>query len=379
MDIIFTVGLILTVGALNGFAISIFLFKKAFRGNRANLVLAIIMLCFSYNMMIPGLIRYYHYDFAHFCATGFPLMFLFGPGMFYYVLFVTRKKVEFSGRDLIHLLPFLVSIIVMMPFYGQTAEAKMAAIESWSEGLPTFVLVGWAVECLHLTIYMVLSFVYVRKYSRSIRDNYSSIEKINLDWLQQLLGFKSVVWISYSAVFFFYRFGIDQQLFLYMFLFFSFSTSVLTYYIGFKGLDQPTIFGVSIPKVKRSKYLKSGMSKQMADSYHQLLLKYMDENKPYIDPNLSLGELADQTEIPINYLSQVINEKIGQNFFDFINSYRVREMKKALSQSDQNDQSILQTAFSVGFNSKSTFNAAFKKFANTTPTNFKNAMANGRS
>ena len=372
MDLIKTTALILTVGAIQGFVISLFLIKKGLGQNKANLLLGIIMLCFSYNMFVPGVIRYYHEEFAHLCATGFPLMFLFGPGMLFYVLWVTKARNSFKTIDVLHLIPFVISLMVMIPFFGQSAAVKIATIESWrSQGLPLDVLIGWALECMHLTIYMVVCFLYVQTYSRKIRDNYSSIEEINLEWLRQLLAAKSVVWIIYTAAFVVYRFTADEISFLYTFFIFSLSTSILAYYIAYKGLIQPMIFSDQLENMNQPKYSKSGMSETMSATYLNDLLQYMETHRPYHDPNLTLRELAEQVNIPANYLSQVINEKTGQNYFDFINSYRVQEMREILSSPEQRNESILQLAYGVGFNSKSTFNAAFKKFTKTTPTSFR--------
>ncbi|KAB2844021.1 MAG: AraC family transcriptional regulator, partial [Melioribacteraceae bacterium] len=84
----------------------------------------------------------------------------------------------------------------------------------------------------------------------------------------------------------------------------------------------------------------------------------------------TIRELAENLNIHPNHLSQIINEKLGQNFFDFINSYRIKEAEKLLLKNGK--KTILEIAFEVGFNSKSTFNAAFKKHTGVTPTAYKN-------
>ena len=97
----------------------------------------------------------------------------------------------------------------------------------------------------------------------------------------------------------------------------------------------------------------------------------MVEKKPYLNPDLNLPELAGELNIPSHYLSQVINKNIGQNFFDFINRYRIEEVKSKIMDPNYHKYSVLGIAFEAGFNSKSAFNRVFKNSTGQTPTQFK--------
>jgi len=100
------------------------------------------------------------------------------------------------------------------------------------------------------------------------------------------------------------------------------------------------------------------------DQLHQ----YMTKHKPYLEEALSLQELSQKTSIPMKRLSLLINQKIGMHFFDFVNAYRIEESKKLLKKSDFTIQQIM---YEVGFNSKSSFNTAFKKHTSLTPSAFR--------
>ena len=97
----------------------------------------------------------------------------------------------------------------------------------------------------------------------------------------------------------------------------------------------------------------------------------MVSQKPYLDPDLTLPGLADELDIPSHYLSQIINERIGSNFFDFINQHRVEEIKRRIADPSYAHYSLLGIAFESGFNSKSAFNRVFKKLTGRTPSEFK--------
>ena len=113
----------------------------------------------------------------------------------------------------------------------------------------------------------------------------------------------------------------------------------------------------------------------MLDIYEKQLDELMGKEQPYLNPDLTLPGLAKKIDIPTNYLSQVINERKDSNFFDYINSHRVAEARQRLKNPAHEDLPIIQVAYSVGFNSKSTFNAAFKKFSKTTPTDYRKALS----
>lgn len=97
----------------------------------------------------------------------------------------------------------------------------------------------------------------------------------------------------------------------------------------------------------------------------------MDTERPYLNPDLNLPQLAKDLDIPSHQLSQVINKNIGLNFFDFINSYRVEEIKAKIANPEYNKFSLLGIAFESGFNSKSAFNRVFKNLSGETPTQYK--------
>ncbi len=103
---------------------------------------------------------------------------------------------------------------------------------------------------------------------------------------------------------------------------------------------------------------------------------FMKQNKPYLDGSLTLPQLAEQLGISPNYLSQVVNEQLDKNFFDFINYSRVEEAKKYLTDPGKDRTNILPLAFDADFNTKSAFYTAFKRHAGMTPGQFKQSNAN---
>lgn len=98
----------------------------------------------------------------------------------------------------------------------------------------------------------------------------------------------------------------------------------------------------------------------------------MIEQEPYLEPSLTIQELANQIEMPVRDLSLLINHHLNQHFFDFVNEYRIQRAMKILKDPTKKELTILEILYEVGFNSKSSFNTAFKKYTNLTPTKYRN-------
>lgn len=122
------------------------------------------------------------------------------------------------------------------------------------------------------------------------------------------------------------------------------------------------------------KYAKSGLRKEQAEAYLTKLLSYMDDEKPYLDGDLTIHHLAQKTGIPRHYITEVLNEKYGRNFFTFVNEYRVREVISRINDPKYQHYTILAIAFDAGFNSKSTFNTIFKAYTGNTPSEYRNNL-----
>jgi AraC-like DNA-binding protein len=234
-----------------------------------------------------------------------------------------------------------------------------------------------------LLLYTYFTYQLLQRYNTSIKDKFSNIEKLNLEWLNQ------VAWLLFIVIL--------CSLLMYMLIFtgqMSFLVSnyitsnlltLVIYTIGILGVRQARVFmSVENDSLKTfefphnetvikatARYEGSTLSPEKARKYLQKLLDNMNQHKPYLNPEISLQMLANQLDIPPHYLSQVINEQLGQNFFDFINSYRIEEVKARLLNPQYTHLTILAIAFDSGFNSKSAFNLAFKNHTGLTPSQYR--------
>jgi AraC-like DNA-binding protein len=139
-----------------------------------------------------------------------------------------------------------------------------------------------------------------------------------------------------------------------------------------KALQKPYFLSFSDANNTDPKNNTPGVLSGEKEKIVQEVLVYMQNNKPYLEPELTLEDLASKLSLKPRVLSQAINEILGQNYYDFINRYRIEEASRLLTNPKDEKITILEVLYEVGFNSKSSFNTLFKKYKGLTPTEFRN-------
>jgi AraC-like DNA-binding protein len=306
---------------------------------------------------------------------GLPVLFLFGPLFYYYVKVLTDRTIILGPRDLIHAIPFLVFVGLMMPFYLSNTGEKLAAIERIKAFAtePAFLVVA-TIQVLHLFAYMIPVRRILKQYDRKIHDTKSSLERINLRWLWTGTTMYLLVFGFIQLLTTLQMVGVPTVELYHTSI--PLIVTAIIYGLGYMGLRQPEIFSPAEELAAGKKYEKSTLTPELTREYALKVKEYVDTEKPYLDSELTLPGLADRVGIPAYQLSQVINEALGANFFDFVNGYRVMEAKRLLGDPSKSAYTILAIAEESGFNSKSAFNAAFKRFAGQTPSEFRQTVRN---
>lgn len=317
------------------------------------------------------------YEFPFLLGFQFPLPLLHGVMLFLYVSSVTNFYPKKRTLALLHFLPSLATLIYLIPFIMLPSEQKIEVFKNEGKGYEVFQFVVLLGVFVSGVIYVFFSNRLLLKHKKKIRNQFSDLEKINLKWLQFLTYGLGIVWFLVI----FTRNDV---------LIFS-AVSIFVILIGFFGLQQEDIFSstkdndietqgltmeslqneVSIQKEEeKGKYNSSGLSDEKANLLHAQLSLAMEEDKVYTNSKLSLSELADKLNTPANYLSQILNEKEEQNFYDYVNTFRVNEFKRLISIPKNQNLTLLAVAYDCGFNSKSSFNRYFKKCTGQTPSQY---------
>jgi AraC-like DNA-binding protein len=302
---------------------------------------------------------------------GTSFIFLVAPVFYLYVKSLSFSDFRLQKSHLLHALPFaIVTFLFVFYFHIRSLDVKRAILSGGDNFPKNFWIIFNCVVLSQILVYFVIDLNILKNYRIEIRQQYSSIKNINLSWLSIILYAFILSWISSVAVFLSRNyFGniLNVLIFLNFFSFFVFFN-----FIFYKGLAYPEIFsGIQ----NKPKYVSSKLTSADAELYLLKLNSLMSTKKPYLNPTLTLKDLSMELEIPARYLSQIINENMRSNFYDYISKYRIEEAKTILS-NHSNNKTVLEILYEVGFNSKSSFNTAFKKYTGFTPSRFKKDSLN---
>lgn len=142
----------------------------------------------------------------------------------------------------------------------------------------------------------------------------------------------------------------------------------------FRGIDSKLQLVSSMVREEAEKYDNTGTPGNLNEKINEkiyTLNKYMANEEPFLDPSLTIYDLAKQIDMPTKELSLLINHDLNQHFFDFINGFRIRKAMEILKDLSKKEFTVLEILYEVGFNSKSSFNTAFKKYTQLTPTQYR--------
>ena len=346
------------------------------KGNRRNnMLFGTIFILIAWNMadltlQMNGIVL--KWEFLQHMDDGFFL--LYGPLFYLYGQGVVFRDFKLYSRDLLHLIPYLMltaSILFSSNLKPVTSDEIMKSQLPWQ-----FYILG-ALMYAHFYVYLGLTYKTLRKYRRIIKEKYSQIDQINLDWLSvsintlALVGFLSLIqsFITLAEN----RLLFMGTLLMLLILIFYFVNKVIL-----KALRQPEIFA-GIAQKETSKYQGSNLTTAQIEEYKKQLLALLKSEKSFLNPQVSITDLSEKLSVSAKHLSQVINQSFDKSFFDFINSYRIREVQQILKESNDKNLTVLEAMYEAGFNSKSSFNTAFKKETGQTPTEFRKKMSQMRS
>jgi AraC-like DNA-binding protein len=357
------------LGAAQGLLLALALLG-AKRGDRvANRILAALTLTIS--IIVSGAVLLttgYVLVLPHLSRLHQPFVFLAGPLLFLYIRALTARESGFSQKDFLHFLPFALCLLYLLPFYFQSGAAKQAILwaEYTQESMGQWYYVRSALFIAQALIYLILVIIMLVKFSRQVREQKTSGDRAVLFQVRFFVVASLVLW--FGAVL---RYTLAPEAMSNLLV--PFGASVLIYAMGYLEMRKPASVANVAEQPPAKKYEKSTLTPARSERYLNKLLQFMDREKPFTDGELTVQKLAEKLAIPPQHLSQTINERLGQTFSDFINSYRVEEAKRKLLDPSRKHYSVLAIAEEVGFNSKSSFNAVFKKHVNMTPSEFRRA------
>lgn len=368
-----TIGLKEILGIIATFItllLSIFIFSAKSNNKLSNKLFGFFLLISA--IEISGFFLHHYYPLSIRMNTVKNLTYyLLTPTFYLYVCSVCYSNFTLKKKHLWHLLPFIVGNLIMLPRFYLSSDEQIRIlsedINNTYEQIFTHIFMH-----IQSIYYYIASFVVIKRARKIFIENYSNNAVETYKWLYQIVLFWMLVFLV----------ALIKNIFKYMNMIDVFPISqvilslallLITCWYVLKALKHPELFSGVDSDIKLTQELTQTKidAEQFQEREVRELKEYMQRNEPYLDPSLTIRNLASQMKIPMRDLSILINKNLNQHFFDFVNEYRIKKAMNLLKDTSQRKLTVLEILYEVGFNSKSSFNTAFKKYTNLTPTQFR--------
>lgn len=343
------------------------------RGNKAfaNRFLSALLIVFA--IRIAELAFYwtgYIGRLPHVWNVSSSLPLLFGVLIYFYIKYSQSEEEKLNSRFYLHLIPFFVYLVYLMPGYLADTEYKLEQLRNITSQNPVYGVEFYTfrtLKLIHMIVYAVLSIDLVKNFRNQ---NLNSLQQKEAKWHIYLVG-GFIIFLTITGIQTFgiavsgydYIIELDSALML--------TCAFMIYSSIYFTVKNPDIFIGSLRKLPLLKYKRSSLTDEKAERYAEQLKQLMKEEEPYLEPELKLSDLAEKLSLQSHHVSQVINDKLGKSFNDFVNEYRIEKAKELLKDPNYDRFTILAISYEVGFKNKASFNSAFKKFVEVTPSEYK--------
>lgn len=360
------------IAIIQGLVFSVLLAVRYRRtGQRADLCLAALLITLCLSLVTPMIGFANVYDLNQW-LTYFPfaIAYSYGVLVWFYTIFLTDSERRFTRRDLVFLVPAAIYLAVRFFLFAHSLDWKDWFDKNYGQAFSTIVYVT---EFVWNLAFLTLAMRHYRRYRVWLDQNYSDTERIKFDWLRAFLYVSAAVLIIGAAFDFIDSFVTSLSYIQYFY--FQVGLALLTYCLAVAGYLRTETITVAFSETVSERRIP--LADPDAERLRARLAEFVELERPYLDPQLTLTDLARGLGVNPSALSFAINNGFGVNFNDFVNRFRVEEVKRRLGETG--GATVLEIAFDSGFNSKATFNRAFKKFTGVSPTDFVSATVRGDS
>jgi AraC-like DNA-binding protein len=329
-----TTGLILilaSLGLAQGIFLSMYLFSLKSGNRKSNIFLALFLL--GLTIRIGKSVLNYYIPLENWQNNiGISGILFASPSLWFYGKTLLNKNYFFSAKGYFHYLPF-ISFLFLIPFVPRNGNFE----SFWNYGIVVF----------HLLFYLILSWSYLQKNKKNTSNNI-------VIWYRNILIGATLIWIHYVGNLFDFKMYYIRGPIFYSLLIYAFSYLFLNRH-----------------KFNLQKYSSSNLDKKSSLKLFQRIKTLFDSEEIYLDNNLTLNTISEKLNVKSRDISQAVNENAHQNFYEFVNQYRIEKAGMLLRNSDYKDVKIATIAYDSGFGNVTSFNLAFKKKTGLTPSSYR--------
>lgn len=352
------------------------------------LVACLLTFAFKFGLYLMHLEHSEFFDLA-FSMGLMPLT--FGPYLYLYTTYLVERKVRFEYTDLLHFLPFVLVTACYFIFFKDVVDFNDVNYFQNDSYLWVRVLYGF-IFMISVVAYTVLTYIKLWHFRKDMASNFSYwTRQLRLMWLNFIPALFVLLFLIY-----FITGAINAFSFKKVFDISALShigLTIIAFAISYFGVRQMSLFRPVYVKVandrpetvheatesaedgeQTEKKTKARFTEEEAHALIAKLNRHMEEERPYINPELTLYDLSSQLNLTKNELTDLLNNHIGKNFFAFVNEFRLKAVIRKFESPDFSHYTIIAIAYDCGFNSKSTFNSIFKQHTGQTPSEYKKTV-----
>ncbi|WP_297093580.1 AraC family transcriptional regulator [uncultured Draconibacterium sp.] len=365
-----------------GIVLLLFLLRVSFKLNwylpLAVYVLLVIVDCFSEFLLQTGLIV----KIPHLLYINEPLNILVGPMIYLYARSQEFQRLKFIKSDILFLGPFVVSLLVYIPTFAMSAQDKIIEFQNFGDlesDVENFVWEWIFLVSVNFTFFSG-ALQRFKNFNEKIKIIYSDISKTDFHLTQLIIKLCMTIYVVELVSVFLTYYELPFNFVLYNI--YDVVQLVTLVVIGFDALTSYK-HSAAIKKgwlklhmedgnsiIEPIKYASSALTSEQSEKLKAKLVEYMEKHEPYLNSQLRIKDLAAETKISSHQISQILNQSFHQNFFEFVNSYRIKKAISLIEDPANASLTITAIGFEAGFNSKTTFYEAFKKAKGTTPAKY---------
>ncbi len=362
------VEIVTAAGIIQGIFLALVLTTRKNRTSRPNKILAVLLVVLAVSIL--------HTVLVSGKAIGpykirEPLILLVGPLLLFYVRAFIKPEDE-TRSYLLHFLPFL--LFFLFSFVGALLGPDSGYGGFLAANSAILSIIVWGLIVAQYGFYWLRTVRLIHLTRTAVESEYSNVEGRTLSWMNTFLHIFGILLLLFGGT---VIFAIHSTRYSAVDTLVAFGLSCAIFVLGYQGLFQEEIFSNADPAPAAGddttyRTRKANVNAEEEAALATKILAFFEEKKPYLDEALTLTKLADQLGITRNQLSALINSRFESNFYNFVNRYRVDEVKRLMADPRNKDFTILSLAFDAGFPSKSTFHDIFKKQMGMTPSEYQN-------
>ncbi len=363
-----TIDLILFLGISQGIFLAITIQLVQYKNTAANKILSYILLIAAF--MLLGRFVYFRnssYLLRQLASFADGVIFLFGPFVYTYIRRFSFNEIPIYKLAWYNYLPAIYPCLISGWFLFYPEEEFSILVKNGTIPLRVIynsIVLGGIFSNLY---YCLKSFLLVQRFHKE--------QKNNLSYHQSAISFLYMFLSAIALFLILWTFNFTGHFFnhkifsLFNYDFVWVSIPLFIYVVGFYSLKQPEIFRVHLNK-RKEKNNKKRIEGELLIKLQTRLEVLMVNDKIYLNNTLTLKDLSEKVGTSTNNISWLLNNIHNCSFYDYINKYRVEAFIKKVQNGEHQQHTLLALSMDAGFNSKSTFNKAFKTEMNDTPTNY---------